>query len=458
MPKTLTAASTDRSPLGTDAHSIERLETLISDALASARQLGANAAEAAVTTSSGLSLNVRLGEVETIEHTRDKGLGISVYFDQHKGSASTTDFTPDAIRDTVQSACSIARYTSADDCAGLADADRMAAEIPDLDLHHPWEPSTEAVIDLATRTEAAAREADPRISNSEGAGVSHQQGLYAYGNSHGFLATSPGSRHSISCTVIASDESGMQRDYWYSIDRNPANLESGEAIGRQAAERSLRRLGARKPKTCTTPVIYSAEVARGLFRHLTGAISGSSQYRKASFLLDHVGQQIFPSFMHIHEQPHIPGALGSAAFDSEGVATVPRDLVSDGVLQGYILDSYSARKLGLATTGNAGGVHNLCVDATAGDLPSLLKTLHQGLYITELMGFGINMVSGDYSRGASGFWVEDGEISYPVEEITVAGNLRDMFMNIQAVGNDIDTRGNIRTGSVLLDQLIIAGS
>ncbi len=458
MPETLTIARPDSSPLGTDPASIERLQTIISNALEHASQLGASAAEAAATTSSGLSLNVRLGEVETIEHTRDKGMGISVYFGQHKGSASTTDFSVDAIHDTVKSACSIARYTSSDEYAGLADADRMAREFPDLELHHPWEPSTEEVIDLATRTEAAARTADPRITNSEGAAVNHQQGLYAYGNSHGFLATSPGSRHSISCTVIAADDTGMQRDYWYSIDRNPANLESGEAIGKHAADRTVRRLGARKPKTCTTPVIYSPEVARGLFRHLTSAVSGSSQYRKASFLLDKQGQSVFPSFVHIHEQPYLRGALGSAAFDSEGVATAPRDLISDGILQGYILDSYSARKLGLKTTGNAGGVHNLCVDATAGDLPALLKTMHQGLFITELMGFGINMVTGDYSRGASGFWVENGEITYPVEEITVAGNLRDIFMDIQAIGNDTDIRGNIRTGSVLLEKLIVAGN
>ena len=458
MPQTLTTPTADSAPLGTDARSVERLEALISEALAGARERGASAAEAAVNTSFGLSVNVRLGEVETIEHTRDKGLGISVYFDQHKGSASTTDFSPEAIRDTVQSACSIARYTSADDCAGLADADRMASGIPDLDLHHPWEPGTEAVIDLATRTEAAAREADPRISNSEGAAVNHQQGLYAYGNTHGFLATTASSRHSISCTVIAADDGGMQRDYWYSIERNPDNLEAGEAIGRKAAMRTLRRLGARKPETCTTPVVYSAEVAGGLFRHLTGAISGASQYRKASFLLDHQGQRVFPAFMHIHEQPHLIGALGSAAFDGEGVATAPRDLVTDGILRGYILDSYSARKLNLATTGNAGGVHNLCIDATTGGLPTLLKTMHRGLLITELMGFGINMVTGDYSRGASGFWIENGEISYPVDEITVAGNLKDMFMNIQAVGNDVDLRGNIRTGSVLLEEITVAGN
>jgi len=458
MSEPLSQPSTDSSPLGTDPQSIERLKTIISDTLETARKLGASAAEAAVTSSSGLSLNVRLGEVETIEHTRDKGIGISVFFGQSKGSASSTDFSPQALHETVQSACRIARYTSADDCSGLADADRMATSFPDLGLHHPWQPSTETVIDLATRTEAAALEVDSRINNSEGAAVGHQQGLYVYGNSHGFVGANPSTRHSISCTVIASDDSGMQRDYWYSMNRNPDLLEAGEDIGRHAAARTLRRLGARKPKTCTTPVLYSAEVARGLFQHLTSAVSGSSQYRKASFLLDHQGQQIFPSFMHIHEQPHLLGALGSASFDGEGVATQARDLITDGVLQGYVLDSYSARKLGLSTTGNAGGVHNLCIDPTAGDLSSLIKTMHQGLLITELMGFGINMVTGDYSRGASGFWVENGEISYPVDEITVAGNLKEMFSNIQAIGNDIDERGNIRTGSVLLEQLTVAGN
>jgi PmbA protein len=444
------------APYAPEPDSLEPLRALVADALAECAARGADTAEAAATVSSGLSVNVRLGEVETVEHTRDKGLGITVYLGRQKGSASTSDFSPAAVVETVRAALNIARFASEDPCAGLADEARMASDIPELDLYHPWALAAEEAIAIALESEDAARAADARISNSEGAGVSRQDGLFVYGNSHGFSGGYPSSRQSLSCTVIAGTGAGMQRDYWYSTARLAQDLEDPTAVGRHAAERTVARLDARQ--LAETPVVYAAEVARGLFQHLVTAVRGSSQYRKASFLLEHAGKRVFPEFVRIHEQPHLPRALGSAPFDGEGVATRARDLVSGGVLQGYVLDSYSARRLGLTTTGNAGGVHNLTVEPNGDDLPSLLAEMHQGLLITELMGFGINGVTGDYSRGASGFWVENGEIAYPVEEITVAGNLRDMFAGIQRIGSDVDLRGNIRCGSVLVDRMTVAGN
>jgi PmbA protein len=445
------------APIGPDPQSLERLEELVSDILSLARDEGAQAAEAAVSCNAGLSVNVRLGEVETIEHTRDKGLGVTVYMGQRKGSASTSDFSASAVRETVGAACNIARHASADEFAGLAEAGRMATDPPDLDLYHPWPLDAEAAIEIATRTEDAARNADSRISNSEGAGVSRQDALFCYGNSHGFVGGYPSSRQSLSCAVIAGSGDSMQRDYWYTVSRRADALEAPEDVGAAAARRTVSRLDARKLSTRETPVVYAADVARGLFQHLISAIRGSSQYRKASFLLDAAGETLFPEYMRIHEQPHLPTALGSAAFDSEGVATWERDLVTDGVLQGYVLDSYSARRLGLPTTGNAGGVHNLTVESNAGTQEELLAEMGNGLLVTELMGFGINGVTGDYSRGASGFWIENGAVAYPVHEITVAGNLRDMFANLRKVGSDVDQRGNIRCGSVLIDQMTVAG-
>ncbi len=433
------------------------LESLVQQVLAEASHLGASAAEAGVSLEAGLSVTVRLGEIETLEYHRDRGVGITVYFGQRKGSASTSDFAPQAVRETVRAACDIARYTSEDVCAGLADAALMARDVPDLDLCHPWDIDAERAIVIAQRCEAAAREADVRITNTEGATLSSHQGLRVYGNSHGFVGGYPSTRHSISCSVIAGKDDQMQRDYWFSVARRHQDLEDAELVGRVAAERTLRRLNGRKLSTRQVPVIFAAEIATGLFRSFTGAIRGSSLYRKSSFLLDHLGKQIFPEFVHIHEQPHLRGALGSAAFDSEGVATSARDLISDGVLQGYVLDSYSARKLGMQTTGNAGGVHNLCIDSGVHDFTALLREMDTGLLVTELMGQGVNMVTGDYSRGAAGFWVEKGEIQYPVEEITIAGNLKDMFKSIVAIGNDVERRGNIRSGSVLLERMTIAG-
>jgi PmbA protein len=429
--------------------------TLILD---EAKRQGASAAEAGVNAESGLSVTVRLGEVETVEHNRDKGLGVTVYFGQRKGSASTSDYSREAIRETVGAACAIAKYTAEDSCAGLADAERMATQIPELDLHHPWELSAERAIELAVECEAAAQAVDKRITNSEGSTVSSHAGRRVYANSHGFLGAYPSSRHSVSCAVIADDGHGMQRDYWYTVARDREDLETARSVGRRAGERTVKRLGGRRISTRQAPVLFAAEVADGLFGNFIRAIRGESLYRKASFLLDQLGETIFPTFIRIHEQPHLKKALGSAPFDSEGVATQARDLVTEGVLQGYVLDSYSARKLGMQTTGNGGGVHNLTIDSGPYDFTGLLKEMDKGLLVTEMMGMGVNIVTGDYSRGAAGFWVEDGAIQYPVEEITIAGNLRDMFRDIVAVGNDVDTRGNTRTGSVLIEHMTIAGT
>lgn len=441
-------------------HEEEMLDTLqgiAEDALAKARRQGASSAEVALSVSSGLSVTVRLGDVETIEHTRDKGLGLTVYFGTKKGSASTTEFGDQAVAETVRAACAIARYTSEDDCAGLADAERMAGSIPDLDLVHPWRLSPERAVEIGLETENAARSFDRRITNSEGADVNQYEGAYVYGNSHGFLGGYASSRHSISCAVIAEENGHMQRDYWYSVARNAGALEDFATVGRTAAKRTVARLGSRKLTTRSVPVIYTADVARGLLGHFVGAIRGSSLYRQASFLVDHLGKRVFPEGFRIREEPHVPRGLGSAPFDNEGVATGSRELVSDGVLQGYVLDSYSARKLGMETTGNAGGVHNLLVDTDAVSFDELIREMGTGLVVTELMGMGVNIVTGDYSRGACGLWVENGEIAYPVEEITVAGNLRDLYARIRRVGNDVDTRGNIRTGSILLERMTVAG-
>ena len=446
--------SRDEQPAGIGA-----LDDIVREVLAEASRLGASAAEAGISSSTGLSVTARLGDVETIEHTQDRGLGVSVYFGQRKGSASTTDFAPVAVRDTVAAACGIARHTSEDDCAGLADVERMAGPTPDLDLDHPWSLSPEEAIEVALEVENAARALDPRISNSDGATVARHRGTQVYGNSHGFLGGFPSTRHEIACAVIAEQCDAMQRDYWYSVSRRPDGLEAPAAIGRKAAERTVRRLGSRQISTRVAPVLFSADLATGLFRHLVAAVSGGNLYRRSSFLLDSVGRKILPDFVRIHEQPHIPGALGSAAFDSEGVATRDRDLVAGGVLEGYVLSSYSARKLGLETTGNAGGVHNLTVDAGPDRLgfDELLAEMGDGLLVTELMGMGVNITTGDYSRGAAGFWVVNGEIHQPVEEITIAGNLPDMFAGLRQVGTDTELRGNVRCGSVLIDEMTIAG-
>lgn len=430
---------------------------MVSSLLDQAAGKGATSAEAGISVDNGLSVTVRLGDVETLEYHRDQGLGITVYFGQRKGTASTSDFSAESVAATVEAACNIARYTSEDDCAGLAAADRMASDFPDLDLNHPWDIDAEHAIEIMRRCEAAARETDARISNSEGATLSSHQGLRVYGNSHGFFGGYPSTRHSMSCSMIGEEQGTMQRDYWYTVSRKQEELQNAEDVGRIAAERTLRRLGARPVATREVPVIFAAELAGGFFGHFIGAIRGSNLYRKSSFLVDRLDSVVFPEFMHIHEEPLLPQGLGSAPFDSEGVATAPRDLIVDGVLRGYVLDSYSARKLGMETTGNAGGVHNLCIDSGELDFSGLMREMGTGFLVTELMGHGINMVTGDYSRGAAGFWVENGEIQFPVEEVTIAGNLQDMFRQIVAVGSDVDLRGNTRSGSVLIENMTIAG-
>ncbi|MFP4244883.1 MAG: metalloprotease PmbA [Ectothiorhodospira sp.] len=434
------------------------LEAVVDQVLEEARRGGATAAEAAASRDSGLSVNVRLGEVETLEYHRDQGVAVTVYMGQSKGAASTSDLRPESLREAARAACRIARFTTEDPCAGLADAHLMARDWPDLDLDHPWGVSADEAIERARLCEAAARERDARIVNSEGASLDSFRAASVYGNTHGFLGGYITTRHGLSCSVLASEgPGGMQRDHWYTVARHAGDLEDAAAVGVRAADRALRRLGGRRLSTRRCPVVYAPDVARSVIGHFLGAIRGSALYRKASFLLDHLGRPVFPDFIHIHEQPHLPRALGSAPFDHEGVATRPRDLVTGGHLAGYLLDSYAARRLGMETTGNAGGVHNVTIDAGERGLEGLLREMGTGLLVTELIGHGVNTVTGDYSRGAAGFWVEGGEIRYPVEEITVAGNLKEMFMNLQAVGSDVDRRGNIRTGSLLMDGLTVAG-
>ena len=438
---------------------IHSLTDVVSLALEEARGQGASECEADASVSQGLSVSVRLREVDTLEYQRDRGLSLTVYFGKRKGSASTADLAGSAVRETVEKACAIARYTAEDPYAGLVEPEALAREIPDLDLDHPWDLTPERAIELARECEAAGLAVDPRLANSEGAAVSSQRQTGVYGNSLGFLAGYSATSHSVSCTLIAEAGEDMQRDYWFTVARDPADLEAAAGIGRTAGERALARLGARRLTTRKVPVAFTPDMARGLFRHFVGAISGTSQYRKSSFLLNAAGEQIFPAFLQMAERPHLPKGLASSPFDQEGAATRDRELVRDGVLGGYVLGSYSARRLGLKTTGNAGGIHNLIVGGTEGalDRQAFLRRLGTGLLVTELMGQGVNGVTGDYSRGASGFWVEQGAIAYPVHEITIAGNLKPMYRHIVALGDDVDVRGGIRTGSVLLDELTVAG-
>lgn len=434
------------------------LKACVELALQEAKKLGASEAEVGVSMDTGLAVSARMREVETLEYHRDRGMGVTVYRGKRKGSASTADLRPEAVRESVAKAFSIAGFTAEDPCAGLPDADTLATAIPDLDLNHPWDIEPEAARELAVTCESAALGVDARISNSEGATLSSHQGVRVFGNSLGFIAGYSSTMHSLSCAVIGQQDGEMQRDYWYSSARDYRDLEAAVSIGERAAKRTLERLGARRIATCTAPVLYVPELARGLIGHFLGAIRGGSQYRRASFLLDAAGEQLFPNWFSCVERPHLPKALGSAPFDSEGVATRDRQLVEQGVLNGYVLSTYSARKLGLKTTGNAGGVHNLIIETGNDDFAALLKKMQRGLVVTELMGQGVNGVTGDYSRGAAGFWVEDGQLAYPVHEITVAGNLRDMYRHVVAVGSDVDLRGGIRTGSILLESLTIAGT
>jgi PmbA protein len=434
------------------------LEAIVELVLSEARKCGADQAEAGASHDIGLSVTARLGDVENLEYTNDRGVGITIYKDSRKGSASTSDFSPEALREAVAKACSFAQYTAPDKYSGLADERSMASDPPDLDLAHSWELDSEEAIRLAIECEDAARSFDKRITNSEGATVATNSGVRAYGNSHGFIGSYRKTSHSMSCVVVGETDGEMERDHWYSTARDPGELDSARSIGITAARRTVERLGARKIKTVKAPVVFAPEIARGFIGHAVGAISGGAQYRRSSFLLDAAGEKIFPDFFRIEERPHIPKGLASAAYDAEGVATRDRDIVVDGILQGYVLSSYSARRLGLETTGNAGGAHNLTVPGNAEGLGALLKMMGEGLFVCELIGQGVNGVTGDYSRGAVGFWVENGEIAYPVNEITIAGNLRDLYMRIVAVGRDQDLRGGIRCGSLLVDGMTIAGA
>ena len=437
---------------------LDTLKQIAQDLLQQAAAQGASACETDVSEGYGQTAVVRKGAVENIEYNRDKSIGVPAYLGKRKGFASTSDFSPKALADTVAAAVSIARFTASDDCAGLAEPELMAREIHDLDLCHPWDLPIDDAIERARACEAAAFALDPRIINSEGVGVSTQQHQFIVANSNGFAAGYPTTRHYISCAVIAAQGDEMQRDDWFAEARDPRNLPLGEAVGRYAGQRALARLCSRRLKTMRLPVLFEAPMASGLLASFVSAVSGGSLYRKTSFLLDSQNQQVFSPLVQLTENPHLKKGLASCYFDNDGVATRPREVVQDGVLQGYFLGTYSARKLGLRSTGNAGGCHNLMLHSGELDLPGLLKKMGRGLLVTDLMGHGINMVTGDYSRGAAGYWVEGGEIQYPVQEITIAGNLRDMFKGIVAIGNDELTRGSRRCGSILVDSMTIAGS
>ena len=454
--KTVPAAAESRF-----SHSLENLQELAQDVLAAARQAGASDCEVDVSEGFGQSVTVRCGDVETIEYNRDKGIGVTVFLGQQKGHASTSDFSRKALRETVDAAVNIARFTAADSCAGLPEAALMASRevaFAGLDLYHPWQLPVEGAVDLARRCEQAAFAVSPQVTNSEGATVSIQEGHFISANSLGFMGGYPTSRHYLSCSVIAGKDDLMQRDDWYSTARNSADLAAPESIGDYAARRALSRLNARKIKTCKVPVLFEAPLAASLIGNFVHAASGGSLYRKTSFLVDRLGKRVFSKKIQISERPHLPGGFASGHFDNDGVATRDREVIVDGVLQGYFLSAYTARKLGMQTTGNAGGCHNLIVRPGKRDFQGLLKKMGRGLLVTELLGQGVNYVTGDYSRGAAGYWVENGEIQYPVEEITIAGNLRDMFRNIAAVGNDVMVRGSRQVGSILIEEMKVAGS
>ncbi|RJG11903.1 metalloprotease PmbA [Pseudomonas cavernicola] len=437
---------------------LPELQAQVARIIAEAKQQGASACEVAVSVEQGLSTSVRQGEVETVEFNRDQGFGITLYVGQRKGSASTSASGDAAIRETVAAALAIAKHASEDDCAGLADPELMARDLPDLDLYHAWDITPEQAIERALSCEAAAFATDKRIKNADGTTLNTHQGCRVYGNSHGFVGGYASTRQSLSCVMIAEADGLMQRDYWYDVNRRGEDLADAASIGRRAAERAVSRLGARPVPTCEVPVLFAAELATGLFSHFLSAISGGNLYRKSSFLEGALGQQLFPQWLNLDERPHIPRALGSAAFDGDGLATYAKSFVERGELRSYILGTYSGRKLGLPSTANSGGVHNLFVSHGEDDQAALIRRMGRGLLVTELMGQGLNLVTGDYSRGAGGFWVENGEIQFPVQEVTIAGNLRDMFKQILAVGSDLELRSNVRTGSVLIERMMVAGS
>ena len=434
------------------------LQEQVEQILAEAKRQGASACEVAVSLEQGLSTSVRQREVETVEFNRDQGFGITLYAGQRKGSASTSASGPEAIRETVAAALAIAKHTSEDESSGLADKALMAKDVQDFDLFHAWDITPEQAIELALTCEAAAFDADARIKNADGTTLSTHQGCRVYGNSHGFIGGYASTRHSLSCVMIAEANGQMQRDYWYDVNRQGDLLADPASIGLRAAQRAASRLGARPVPTCEVPVLFSAELAGGLFGSFLGAISGGNLYRKSSFLEGAIGQKLFPEWLTIDERPHLMRAMGSSSFDGDGLATYAKPFVEQGELVSYVLGTYAGRKLGLPSTANAGGVHNLFVTHGDEDQAALLRRMGRGLLVTELMGHGLNMVTGDYSRGAAGFWGGNGEIQFAVQEVTIAGHMRDMFKQIVAVGNDLELRSNIRTGSVLIERMTVAGS
>ena len=434
-----------------------RLKNTAEKALAFAKEMGATNAEVALNNDKGLSVTARLGEVETVEFNQDKSMGITVYRGNRRGSASSSDISDEAVRKAVSHALDIAEVSDEDKCFGLADASLMPNDYPELSLYHPWSLSANEAIELAKVCEAKAIEFDKRIENSEGASISSHDFLRVYANTHGFIGSYQASRHSLSCVLIASDSKGMQRDYDYTTARDPLELLSAEELGTSAAEKTLARLNAQKLETCKAPVLFASDVSSSLLGALVSAVSGNNLYRRSSFLIDKRGKQVFAKGYDIFEQPHLLKGLGSAPYDSEGVLTRENVFVRDGVLESYVLGSYSARRLGLETTANSGGVHNLTISDDGLSFDELIVKMDKGLVVTELMGQGVNLVTGDYSRGASGFWVEGGKIQFSVDEITIAGNLAEMFQNIVAVGSDIDKRKATRCGSVLIESMTIAG-
>lgn len=435
---------------------VEELKTTAGALIEQARKKGASAAEVAVSSSEGLTCTVRLGSVETVEHHRDRSVGMTVYFGQKKGNASSSDLREASLHETLRSACHIATYTESDPFAGLAPANLMAYHYPDLDLYHPWNLDATSAIQIATACEEAGR-ASKEITNSEGASLTSHHGMHVYANTHGFVGGYLSSHHSLNCALIAGEKDNMQRDYYYTVARSPKDLETPESVGKQAAKRAIERLNARRLHTQKVPVLFLAEVAGSLWGHFFSAISGSAIYRKSTFLMESKDQKIFPEHITVTEKPHIKKGMGSAPFDAEGVKTRNKVWIQNGVVQQYVLNSYYARKLGMKTTGNAGGLHNIRITTSPLDLNQLFQKMGKGLLVTELMGHGINKVTGDYSRGAVGFWVENGTIQYPVHEVTIAGNLKDMYKHIVLVGSDVDRRGNIHSGSILIESMTVAG-